>query len=483
MLERQLSMNLSKYAGLYDAIIPEDHLLRQLNGLVDFSFVYDELKDKYCHDNGRNAVHPVRMFKYLLLKTIYKLSDVDLVDRARVDMSFKYFLEMAPEDEVIDASLLTHFRRKRLKDENLLDLLIGKTVEIAIESNIIQSKSIIVDATHTKSRYNQLTPQEILRNRSKKVRKEIYSIDESMKERFPAKPQADTIDAEIVYTQRLVKVIEKEPTLKEYPRVKESLNLLKETVEDDIQFLQDSKDPDARVGHKSADSAFFGYKTHLAMSEERIITGATVTTGEKADGKQLQTLIQKSEKAGMKIDTIIGDTAYSEKDNITYAADNDMKLVAKLHPLVSQGNRKKEEAFEFNKDAGMYVCPAGHMAIRKAKQGKKVQNGNQTMTYYFNVEKCRRCPLRDGCYKPGAKTKTYSVSIKSPEHTSQLECQNSEAFKEKAKERYKIEAKNSELKHRHGYEVASSSGLEGMHIQGAMAIFTVNLKRILKLMK
>lgn len=50
-----------------------------------------------------------------------------------------------------------------------------------------------------------------------------------------------------------------------------------------------------------------------------------------------------------------------------------------------------------------------------------------------------------------------------------------------AKERYKIEARNSELKHRHGYDVASSSGLIGIEMQGAMAIFAVNLKRIIKL--
>ncbi len=114
-----------------------------------------------------------------------------------------------------------HFRRQRLKDKDLLDLLIGETVEIAIDKNIIQSKSIIVDATHTKARYNQLTPQEMLRNRSKKVRKEIYSINESMKEKFPEKPQVDTIEAEIDYTRELVEVVDKEPTLKEYPRVKE----------------------------------------------------------------------------------------------------------------------------------------------------------------------------------------------------------------------------------------------------------------------
>ena len=44
-----------------------------------------------------------------------------------------------------------------------------------------------------------------------------------------------------------------------------------------------------------------------------------------------------------------------------------------------------------------------------------------------------------------------------------------------------IEAKNSELKHRHGYDIASSSGLICMEMQGAMTIFAVNLKRIIKL--
>jgi hypothetical protein len=91
--------------------------------------------------------------------------------------------------------------------------------------------------------------------------------------------------------------------------------------------------------------------------------------------------------------------------------------------------------------------------------------------------------LKEGCYKEGAKSKTYSVSIKSAAHSGQKVFQESEFFKEKTKERYKIETKNSELKHRHGYDVASSSGLIGMQMQGAMAIFTVNLKRILTLLK
>lgn len=482
MIQNQQSMLFSPYMELYNLIVPEDNLLRKINNLVDFSFVYDELKDKYCFDNGRNAIDPIRMFKYLLLKSIYDLSDVDVVERSKYDMSFKYFLHMAPEEAVIDPSSLTKFRKLRLKDVNLLDMLINKTVEIAIEKEIIKSKSIIVDATHTKARYNQKTPKEILMERSKKLRKAVYKIDEAIKEKFPAKTITDVLEDEIVYSQELIDVIEKEESLAQYPKVKEQLNLLKETIVDDIEQLQSSKDYDAKVGHKTADSSFFGYKTHIAMSEERIITAATITTGEKNDGKQLQDLIEKSAKAGMEIKTVIGDAAYSEKDNIQYSKKKGIFLVAKLNPLISQGGRKKEDKFEFNKDAGMYVCKAGHMAIRKARQGKKGVGKNQVNTYYFNVEKCERCPFKEGCYKEGAKSKTYSVTIKSNEHSEQENFQESQYFKEKSKERYKIEAKYSELKHRHGYDLATSSGLIGMELQGAMAIFTVNLKRIIKLL-
>jgi transposase len=483
MIQQQQSITLSPYMELYNLVVPKDNMLRQINELVDFSFVYEELKARYCLDNGRNAIDPIRMFKYLLLKAIFELSDMDIIERSRYDMSFKYFLDMAPEEAVIDASSLTKFRKLRLKDMNLLDMLIGKTVEISLEKGIITSKAIIVDATHTKARYNQKSPREILLDRSRKLRKAVYTADESLKAKLPAKNANNVLEDEIAYCQKLIAVLEEEGGICELPKIKEPLNLLKETVADDLEQLRISEDQDARVGHKSADSSFFGYKTHIAMTEERIITAAVVTTGEKNDGKQLQTLIEKSKAPGMEIKTIIGDTAYSEKDNITYTKGEDIELVAKLNPLITQGARKKEDEFQFNKDAGMYVCKAGHMALRKARGGKKNVGENQVDTYYFDVEVCKRCPIREGCYKKGANSKTYSVSIKSTEHTEQMAFQESEYFKEKSKERYKIEAKNSELKHRHGYDVASSSGLVGMQLQGAMAVFTVNLKRILKLMK
>jgi len=327
MISNQETLNLSPYMEIYDIVVPKDNMLRQINELVDFTFILEELKSKYCLENGRKAVPPIRMFKYLLLKSIFDLSDVDVVERSKYDMSFKYFLDMAPEDPVINSSSLTKFRKLRLQDLSLLDMLIYKTVDIALEKNLIRSKTIIVDATHTKSRYNQKSPKEFLMEKSKNVRKAVYQFDESMKEKFPPKNTSDEVKDEIDYCQKVITAVENEVHISRIPAVQEKLNVLKEVVEDYTEHLNFSADPDARIGHKTADSSFFGYKTHLAISDERLITAAIVTTGEQGDGKYLQDLIEKSQEAGMEIETVIGDTAYSEKDNIRYAKKNELELV------------------------------------------------------------------------------------------------------------------------------------------------------------
>ena len=110
---------------------------------------------KYCANNRLTAESPIRMFKY--------------------------FLDMSPEEDVINPSSLTKFRKLRLKDMGLLNLLIRKTVSIAIEKGIIRSRSIIVDATHSLARSNPYSALEALRERCKQLRKIVYLFDEDLK--------------------------------------------------------------------------------------------------------------------------------------------------------------------------------------------------------------------------------------------------------------------------------------------------------------
>ncbi|MCZ2846171.1 MAG: IS1182 family transposase [Candidatus Bathyarchaeota archaeon] len=484
MLNRQEELVLSKYIELYNILIPEDDMLRQIKELVDFSFIVDELAESYSESMGRTAENPVRMFKYLMLKDMHEISDKDLVKRTRTDLAFKFFLDLSPEEtNLIHPTTLTKFRRLRLKGEDLLDKLIEKTVEIAIENGIDMGNALIVDATHTRARYHQLSAEEVLLNRAKKLRKEVYHIDASIKGNFPKKLMNPTLDEVMEYCEEVAQVVEDNPRLSVRENIRNRLNYLREGLLDTESALKESNDADARIGHKTKDDPFFGYKTHLSIAENRLITAAVITSGEKPDGAELEKLIKKSEDNGIKIAEVIGDTAYSGKNNLEYAQENNIKIIAKLHPVISNGARKEEDHFTFNKDADLFVCPAGHLAMRKAKTGKKNTNRNQTMTYYFDIEKCKVCPQKEGCYKEGAKSKTYSVSIKSSQHNKQQEFEETEYFKTRYRQRYMIEAKNSELKNRHGYDVALSSGLFGMRIQGAMSIFNVNIKRILTLLK
>ena len=485
----QFKLNFSKYSELYDIIIKPDNFWKQLNDMVDFSFIYDELKDKYSSTMGRTCEDVVRMFKYLLLKNYFKLSDRGLVERTQTDLLFKYFLGYDPEEtKLINPSLLTVFRRERLndKEENLMDKLISKTVEIALEKGLIEVQNkIIVDSTHTNAMYHHISPREELIRQAKELRKSIYKIDETMHDKMPKKREASgLLEDQIEYTKKLLKLVKEDGRFTKIPGIKEQIDYLEETMNDTEIELEYSKDQDAKIGHKTADTSFFGFKTHIAMTPERIITATTITSGEKHDGKELTSLVEKSENNGIEVEAVIGDGAYSEKENLDYCKENNIKNVSKLSKTVTHGNGKNKGNFEYNKDAGMYVCKAGHMAIKKLKQGSKSDsNGINTQVecYFFDVEKCKRCPFKEGCYKEGAKTKTYSVKIKDSTHIEHMDYMKTKEFKNLYKERYKIEAKNAELKNNYNYGEANACGKLGMTIQGATTLFLINMKRIIKL--
>ena len=476
MLPTQGSIQFSGYTDLYDIVVPQDHELRKLNSLCEnFDFIFEELKDKYCLDNGRMAEDPRMLFKYLLLKVIDNLSDVDVVAHSRYDMSYKWFLGLAPESDVIDPSTLCKFRKQRLSDDGLLDKLIGKSVKIAVDNGLIKSKEIIMDSTHTCSRANAQVPVNVLQQISKQLRKAVYGLDKDAKKNMPEKYEGTDLEKEVAYIEILVEHVSK-LRVAMFAAVSEKLNLLKEKLEDVKDHYDVSKDGDARTGHKTQDSSFFGYKTHIAINQERIITAATVTSGEKDDGSQMQTLIDKSIENGMEVETVIGDGAYCSKENLEESKRKSVAVVSKLNSNVL--GCKNDDRFTFNKDAGMYVCPAGHMAIKKG-----ISKDEKIETYYFDVKRCVVCKLREGCFKFNQMSKTYCVCHRAEIQKEQMDFQETDEFKEKYRTRYKIEAKNSDLKNNYDYGRAESYGLQAMTLQGAVTMFACNMRRIMRMMQ
>ena len=492
MLGDYQQTRLSEYARIYDILIPRDHIFRRMNEEIDFSFVRKELQDKYSVGMGRSAEDPVRMFKYLMLKAMHPASDEDLVKRAYTDMSYKFFLGLNPEDDVIDPSLLSKFRRQRLQDVDLLSLLISKSVAMAIEKGIIKRKSdIIVDATHELAKSITYKPLDFLKKMAGQILKacEPFWGNDFSKDGLPTCDDQSDLVVMKGYCNSLVEFLEN-CGLAQIPAVENKVGLLKEGIEDMAHLSYVAKDKDARLGSKGPGRGFFGYKAHIGMTPESIVVAAAVTSGEVGDGEFLIPLVEQAKQNGIEVESAIADAAYSSKENLE-ALKEDVLVIAPVNPIITQGLRKgADTGFHYNKDADTYMCPAGELAYyayyQKPQPKKFDANGklkrsykNAQINYFFNVKKCQECPLREGCYK-GGKYKTYTVTILSDTHKEQIEFEKTPEFKQKMKKRKRIEPLNAHLKNDLGMKQNISYGIESMTIQTAVAIYMSNIQKIMK---
>lgn len=488
MLQPARQLAASFHAELYN-LVPEDHLLRKIHAAVDFGFVHELVENSYCVYYGRPANEPELLFRLLFLQILYNLSDERVIQEARVNLAYKWFLGVNPEDSLPDASQLSRFRNHRLGASQVDDVL-KHVVSQCVEKGLVKSKGIILDATHTQAGSQKQRPLDVLRDAAKRLFRVVVKRHPKLEKKLPALPRVKSEDADaeqkmLVYLAQLGEKVE--GLLPDHEgSISEKLGIAKQIVEDERLLSQkgilSAVDPDARFGWKSSSKSFFGYKEHIAMTEEEIITALEVTPGSTDDGKQLPLLLEQTVANGISVNEIIGDTAYSGKENLARMKKDTISPVVPLNPIVHEGGQR-QEGFEYNKDADFVICPAGQHSTRKAIQGSKTSGESRSLVYYFDIEKCRTCPLREGCYNPGAKSKTYSIRIIAEHYKDQIEFEFSDTFKQRIKRRPIIEHKNAEMKRFHGMHTARYRGLFRMRLQAYLTAFVVNVKRMVKLIE
>jgi len=144
----QMTFSLSPYSGIYEFAISQEYLLHKIKENIDFSFVNSMLKKQYCEEFGRLTKEAEMMFKLMFLKKLYDLSDVRLISQAQTDMVYKCFLDLDLESRMIDQSLMIKFRKTRITND-ILEELLRETIPQAIEKGTIKSGTILLDSTNT----------------------------------------------------------------------------------------------------------------------------------------------------------------------------------------------------------------------------------------------------------------------------------------------------------------------------------------------
>jgi len=148
---RTKSSQLSFYGNhIYDRVIPEDHFLKLLNKVVNFSFVNDLCRDAYTPAFGRPACGPEMMFKIIFLQFLYDVSDRRIEEEVNFNLVLKWFVGLAVDESPPDSSSLTRFRG-RLGEERFANIF-NQIVEIAREKDLISDRLSIVDSTDVKAK-------------------------------------------------------------------------------------------------------------------------------------------------------------------------------------------------------------------------------------------------------------------------------------------------------------------------------------------
>jgi transposase len=487
---------------LYDRIVPVDHLLRKINQVVDFSFTGQILKDRYNPDIGRPAEDPEFMLRLCLLQYIYGDSDRQVVENARLNLAYKYFLGLAVDAEVPDYTTISYFRTQRLGEEKFRAVL-EQIVRQCIDKGLAKGNRQIIDSTPIRANIALSSITGLIRKCRENVLKTIEKQDAKIAERLGLKElqnaeqvkfasTGEGLQKEIVAAGKLLDSVTKELRVKRISPTEElqkDLELLEKAVADREEHAKDKLlspvDPDARMGKKTSNT-WPGYKAHIVMEEETgIITGVETTPANATDGSQLKPLLKEQEKVhSIKPQELTGDKAYDWGENLESLDSN--KTIANIS-LSRQVNRNGAgyftvDDFLYDHEHIKLMCPAGYVSTSCYNVVLyNYQLNKPGYAFQFKPSQCNVCPLKAKCVKNRAGRRVY-ISYYEPYYRLARQRLASEEGKQAYRNRYKIEQKMADLTRYCGLRRCRYRGLNRAEIHTLLATTVCNIKRMVKLL-
>jgi transposase len=488
---------------LYDRIVPVDHLLRKINQVVDFSFVHELVKDRYTPELGRPAEDPEFMLRLCLLQYIYGDSDRNVVENARLNLAYKYFLGLAVDAEVPDYTTISYFRAQRLGEEKFQSVL-EQIVRQCIDKGLVKGNRQIIDSTPIRANISLGSITGLVRkcreNALKTIEKQdpraaeslgLTDLQNATKAKFTSAEEG--LQKEIEAAGQLLDSVTAELRAKRISpteELKKDLGLLEKAVADREENTRDKLispvDSDARQGKKTS-TTWPGYKAHIVMEEETgIITAVETTPANATDGSQLKPLLKEQEEVhSIKPKELTGDKAYDWGENLE--ALNSKKIIANIG-LSKQVNHRNGVGY-FTVDDFLYdpeniklMCPAGHISTSCYKVVLyNYQLNKPGYAFQFKPSLCNACPLKAKCVKNRAGRRIH-ISYYEPYYRLARQRLATKEGKQAYRNRYKIEQKMADLTRYCGLRRCRYRGLDRAGIHTLLATTVCNIKRMVKLL-
>jgi transposase len=349
------------YIGInLDNRIRKDHPLRKIKELINFDFIYKEVKDKYGY-NGNESIPPPVILKLMLLLVLYNVrSERELMETLEERLDWLWFLDFDLDTEIPDHSVLSKARRRWGGEafRSFYERVLWKCVE----SGLVDGSKIFVDSSLI---------------------------------------QADASNNSVVDTESLRRYLNES-----YKEMERRLERDSEDKNDEDKnggvnnrYIS-TTDPDAAIVRTSG-KAKLRYQTHRAVdSAYEVITATEVTPGDVNEAHMMVGLIEShQENTESWVETVVADSKYGTISNYLGCYDRGIRAhIPDLKGAQSDSGRRagifSEDKFIYDNETDTYTCPSGKKLRRKS-----LHMNRESIDYAASKSDCSVCDLMPQCTK------------------------------------------------------------------------------------
>ena len=120
MTERQ-GYQMKMHSLTIEGLVPENHLLRKVERVVKWDFIYEAVRELNSNTVGRPSIDPVVLVKYLLVGFLHGIgSERRIEQEIEVNMAYRWFLGLDIGERVPDHSTISQNRRRRFNGAKYL---------------------------------------------------------------------------------------------------------------------------------------------------------------------------------------------------------------------------------------------------------------------------------------------------------------------------------------------------------------------------
>src|SRR5215207_2140587 len=430
------------YEFRLDEAVPADHLVRQIDAVLDLSWVYAELEPHYP-TLGRPSIDPVLMIRMLIIGYVFGLRSERLLCReVQVNLAYRWFCKLGIEHKIPDHSVFSRARNERFRDSDIFRSVFERVVEACIAAGLVGGEGFAVDAS-------------------------LIAADANKQRSIPGKDWDKNRAPE-----------------KASRAVKEYLATLDDAAfgaASDVtpKFVSPS-DPSAQWTGAMRGPAFFAYADNYLIDVKfGVILGAKASRAiRQAEVDAAKTMIERTEEHfGLKPERLAADTAYGSATTLNWLVKD--KGIAPHIPVIDKSRREdgtfSRGDFTFDHERDIYTCPAG----KTLSTTRKVVNDDQLL-YRASKLDCDVCPFKMRCC-PKEPARKIPRSIYEDARDVARSLAGTEAFQRSRHDRKRVEMLFAHLKRILRLGRLRLRGPRGAQFEFTLAAIAQNLRRLGKL--